>query len=86
MQQEGIYTVQTKKNIHELNVFEAIERAKQILSDIQHKKFNMPNDNTSSWRCKNLCYFHKSGQCEGVQKEQWRILNEKYNKGDKNES
>ena len=46
----------------------------------------MPNDNTSSWRCKNLCYFNKSGQCEGVQKEQWRILKEKYNKGDKNES
>ena len=80
LQQEGIYIVQTKKNIYELNVFEAIERAKQILSDIQHKKFNMPNDNTSSWRCKNMCWFGSSGKCQGVSQEQWKTLNEKYSK------
>ena len=81
---DGEYVVQTKKNIYNLNIVEAIERTKQILSDIQHKKFNMPNENTSSWRCKNMCWFHASGKCQGVYQEQWKTLNRKYNK--KNET
>ena len=74
----GQYIVQTKKNTYTLNVEEKVEEVKKILEDIKHKKFNMPNENTSSWRCKNMCWFGTSGKCQGVQAEQWKQLKNKY--------
>ena len=72
------YEVKTSKNTYILDIDEALDRAKKILKDIKHNKFNMPNNNTHQWRCNNMCWFGISGKCAGSQKEQWKKLNEKY--------
>ena len=76
--EDGKYSVNTSKNEYILDVEEALERTKEVLQNIKSKKFNMPNENTSSWRCKNMCWFGSSGKCQGVANEQWKQLKRKY--------
>ena len=74
-----VYEVKTSRSIYTLDVEEALERTKNILSGIKNQKFSMPNKATHEWRCKSgMCWFGTSGVCSGTQKEQWKNLNEKY--------
>lgn len=76
--EEMKYEVKTTRNTYTLDVNEALERTKKILEGIKKNKFNMPENDTHLWRCRNMCWFGTSGKCEGSQQEQWKVLNKQY--------
>ena len=75
---EMIYQVETTRNTYTLDVNEALDRTKKMLKAIKNNEFDMPNDIKVAWRCKSMCWFGLSGKCSGVQSEQWKALNKKY--------
>lgn len=80
--QEGekvTYEVKTTRNTYILDIEEALGRTRKILKGIKNNKFDIPNMATHVWRCKSLCWYGISGKCTGVQTEQWKVLNDKYN-------
>ena len=72
------YEVVTTRNRYILDVSSALERTKEILKNIKHNKFNMPDGTAHLYRCDRLCWFGISGKCKGTVDETWKKLNEKY--------
>jgi CRISPR/Cas system-associated exonuclease Cas4 (RecB family) len=76
------YTVRSGKTDYTLNVQDALKRTREILTKINNGVFNMPSNGTHEWYCKSMCYFYKSEICASSVKEQWKILGDKYSKGE----
>ena len=71
------YVVHSGRTDYTLDLHDALERTKDILTKINNGVFNMPT-NVHEWYCKNMCYFYKSEICASSMKEQWNVLNAKY--------
>lgn len=77
---DSVYEVKTTRKAYTLDINEAIERTRKVLGQIKRNEFSMPDDKTHLWRCNNMCWFGTSGKCSGSQDEQWKRLNEEYDK------
>lgn len=70
------YEIKTSRSTYILDVNEALERTKNILTNIQNNNFPVPND--IQWRCDKICWFKQSKYCSGCEKESWKQANKKY--------
>jgi len=75
------YIVRSGKTDYVLDIDDALERTRTILRKINNKQFTIPKD-VGLWYCKNMCWFYDNGICASVGAEQWKMLSEKYAKGD----
>ena len=70
------YEVKTSRSKYILDVEDAIERTRTILTDIKKNKFEIIDDKEHLWRCDKMCWFGISGECESFQAEGWKQINE----------
>ena len=77
LQPDGNYKVKSGRTEYTLDIQNALNRTVDILKKINNKNFSMPKD-VSMWYCSNMCSHYKTGVCSSSNKEQWKVLNNKY--------
>lgn len=73
-----LYKVNSGRKDYILDINDRLEETKKILTKINNRQFSMPKD-VSLWYCQRMCWFYKSGICASSDKEQWKVLSNKYN-------
>lgn len=78
--EDWTYEVSTSRNVYRLNVLNAIERSRNILSNIKKHKFTIIEDKEHLWRCSKMCWYHKSGICKDMDGAKWKKINKEREK------
>ena len=82
--EDWIYEVSTSRKSYRINVLDAIERSRNILSNIKKHNFSIIEDKEHLWRCSKMCWYHMSGVCKDNDEAKWKLINKEREKNESN--